>query len=224
MRWVHDEGLHLTLKFFGEVGAERLDVIAEALRFAAAGAGPLALRLGRVWERFPAGAVPGCSGSDSRRRRRWSCCRTGSSAAARPSAFRLRARRSSPTSPWAECARASGFPPGGWTTHADGFERVPFVAEQLVLYESVLTTRRPALRVAAHPGSGALMGCLTAPFKLLGCLGLIAALLHRLAIPRPAGAARPAGCSAASVDGKRRLRRAGRARARWSRPTPRSIR
>ena len=40
VRWVHDEGLHMTLKFFGEVAPERLDVIAEALRFAADGAEP----------------------------------------------------------------------------------------------------------------------------------------------------------------------------------------
>ncbi|HET9119570.1 MAG TPA: 2'-5' RNA ligase family protein, partial [Solirubrobacterales bacterium] len=32
VRWVHDEGLHLTLKFFGEVAPERLDVIEEAVR------------------------------------------------------------------------------------------------------------------------------------------------------------------------------------------------
>ena len=45
VRWVHDEGLHLTLKFFGEVAPERLDVIEEAVRFAGQGTGPLDLRL-----------------------------------------------------------------------------------------------------------------------------------------------------------------------------------
>ena len=29
VRWVLDEGLHLTLNFFGEVGSDRLDEIAE---------------------------------------------------------------------------------------------------------------------------------------------------------------------------------------------------
>jgi len=52
VRWVHDEGLHMTLKFFGEVAPERLDVIAEALRFAADDAGALALELG-VLGAFP---------------------------------------------------------------------------------------------------------------------------------------------------------------------------
>lgn len=48
VRWVSDEVVHITLKFFGEVPDERLDVIAEALRLAAAGSSPLMLQLGRV--------------------------------------------------------------------------------------------------------------------------------------------------------------------------------
>jgi 2'-5' RNA ligase len=45
VRWVHGDGLHLTLKFFGEVAPERLDVIEEAVRQANAGSEPLAMRL-----------------------------------------------------------------------------------------------------------------------------------------------------------------------------------
>src|SRR5262245_55772233 len=36
--------------------------------------------------------------------------------------------------------------------------------------------RRASLRAAAHAGAGLVMGCLTAPFRLLGCLVLVAAL------------------------------------------------
>jgi RNA 2',3'-cyclic 3'-phosphodiesterase len=43
VRWVRDEGLHLTLKFYGEVTSDRIDAIAEALDFAAADTRPLAL-------------------------------------------------------------------------------------------------------------------------------------------------------------------------------------
>ena len=43
VRWVHDEGLHLTLKFFGEVAPERLEVIEEAVRIAGKGTGSLEL-------------------------------------------------------------------------------------------------------------------------------------------------------------------------------------
>lgn len=56
VRWVRDEGLHLTLKFFGEVTRDRVDAIAEMLAFAAAGTAPLAMGLGDLgvfpaWER-----------------------------------------------------------------------------------------------------------------------------------------------------------------------------
>jgi 2'-5' RNA ligase len=142
VRWVHDEGLHMTLKFFGEVGAERLDVITEALRFAAAGAGPVALRLGDL------GAFP----SRSRPRILW----VGLEA---PPALELLQDRmergceaigfppeGAPFQPHVTLGRVregQRLPPGGLDDHADAFERVPFVAQELVLYESVLTTGGP---------------------------------------------------------------------------------
>lgn len=45
VRWVRDEGLHLTLKFFGEVAPDRLEKIEEAIRVANEGSAPLAMRL-----------------------------------------------------------------------------------------------------------------------------------------------------------------------------------
>ncbi|HEX6645218.1 MAG TPA: RNA 2',3'-cyclic phosphodiesterase [Gemmatimonadales bacterium] len=45
VRWVRDDLAHITLKFFGEVVPERLDVIAEALESAAKGSEPMSLRL-----------------------------------------------------------------------------------------------------------------------------------------------------------------------------------
>ena len=45
VRWVRSEAVHLTLKFFGEVPAERLAPIADALRGAVRGTGPLPLTL-----------------------------------------------------------------------------------------------------------------------------------------------------------------------------------
>ena len=63
VRWVRDEGSHLTLKFYGEVAAERLDVITESVRLACRGSAPLSLRLGAR------GAFP----SMSRPRILWAC-------------------------------------------------------------------------------------------------------------------------------------------------------
>ena len=43
VRWARDEGLHLTLKFFGSVPEEQASEIAEAVNAAARGSGPIAL-------------------------------------------------------------------------------------------------------------------------------------------------------------------------------------
>lgn len=142
VRWVHDEGLHMTLKFFGEVGAERLDVIAEALSFAAGGAGALALQLGDL------GAFP----SRSRPRVLW----VGVNAPPALELLQDRIERGSeaigfppegaPFQPHITLGRVregQRLPVGGLEEHATGFDRVPFVGQELVLYESVLTTGGP---------------------------------------------------------------------------------
>jgi 2'-5' RNA ligase len=142
VRWVHDEGLHMTLKFFGEVASERLDVIQEALRFAAAGAEALPLRLGEL------GAFP----SRTRPRILW----VGVDAPASLELLQDRIERGceaigfppegAPFQPHVTLGRVregQRLPPGGLEDHADGFEQVPFVGHELVLYESLLTTGGP---------------------------------------------------------------------------------
>jgi 2'-5' RNA ligase len=142
VRWVHDEGLHMTLKFFGEVASERLDVIAEALRFAAGDAGTLALQLGDI------GAFP----SRSRPRVLW----VGVIA---PPALELLQDRiergceaigfppeGAPFQPHITLGRVregQRLPPGGLDDHAQLFERAAFMGQELVLYESVPTTGGP---------------------------------------------------------------------------------
>lgn len=142
VRWVHDEGLHMTLKFFGEVAPERLDVIAEALRFAAQGTEPLALELGDL------GAFP----SRTRPRVLW----VGVEAPAGLELLQDRIERGceaigfppegAPFQPHVTLGRlreGQRLPAGGLLDHAEEFEQVSFVAQQLVLYESVLTTGGP---------------------------------------------------------------------------------
>jgi RNA 2',3'-cyclic 3'-phosphodiesterase len=142
VRWVHDEGLHMTLKFFGEVAPERLDVIEEAMRFAAAGAGALSLQLGAL------GAFP----SRARPRILW----VGIEAPASLELLQDRIERGSeaigfppegtPFQPHVTLGRVregQRLPPGGLDDHAEDFEQVPFVAQELVLYESLLTTGGP---------------------------------------------------------------------------------
>jgi 2'-5' RNA ligase len=142
VRWVSDEGLHLTLKFYGEVATERLDVIEEAVRLAGEGAEPLPLRLAELGA-FPAPARP---------RVVW----LGIDAPPTLELLQDRLERHS---------EAIGFPPEGapFRPHvtlgrvregercrlaeveAAGaeYQRLPFLATDLVLYESVATSRAP---------------------------------------------------------------------------------
>jgi 2'-5' RNA ligase len=142
VRWIHDEGLHMTLKFYGEVGAERLDVISEALRFAADGAGALSLKLGGL------GAFP----SRSRPRILW----VGIEAPPSLELLQDRIERGSeaigfppegaPFQPHVTLGRVregQRLPSRGLETYSERFEPVPFLAQELVLYESVLTTGGP---------------------------------------------------------------------------------
>jgi 2'-5' RNA ligase len=57
VRWVRPEGIHITLKFFGEVPRERIDAIAESIDFARDGIGPLGVTL-RGFGAFPAADRP----------------------------------------------------------------------------------------------------------------------------------------------------------------------
>jgi 2'-5' RNA ligase len=45
VRWVHEENLHLTLKFFGELTPDRLDTITEMLGFAVEGMHPMTMSI-----------------------------------------------------------------------------------------------------------------------------------------------------------------------------------
>lgn len=142
VRWVSDEGLHLTLKFYGEVPAARLDIIGAAVREAGADAEPLPLRLAEL------GAFP----SPARARVLW----VGIEAPPELELLQDRLERRSD---------AIGFPPEGvpYRPHVtlgrvregqrcrlsdveaagEAYERVPFLATDLVLYESVPSGGRP---------------------------------------------------------------------------------
>ena len=137
LRLVHEHGVHLTLKFFGEVPPARLEVIEEAVRATAPGTGPLPMQLSGV------GAFP----SDRRPRIVW----VGLDAPPGLELLQDRLERR---------AEAIGFAPEGipFRPHVtlarvreghrlpvnvleslEGeYEPVSFLASELVLYESIL--------------------------------------------------------------------------------------
>jgi 2'-5' RNA ligase len=142
VRWVTDEGLHLTLKFFGEVAPERLDVIEEAVRFAGRNTGALDLRLDEL------GAFP----SVVRPRVVW----VGIEA---PPALELLhdrlerggeaigfAPEGAPFRPHVTLGRVREghrLPSGALEEAGRSLAAAPFLGTTLVLYESVLTTQGP---------------------------------------------------------------------------------
>jgi 2'-5' RNA ligase len=140
VRWVGDEGLHVTLKFYGEVAPDRLEVIEESVRLAARGAGPLPLRLDEL------GAFP----SVQHARVLWLGLEG-------PPALELLQDRME------RAGEAIGCPPEGrpFRPHVtlgrvrEGHripvnaleeytvERLPLLCEELVLYESLLASQGP---------------------------------------------------------------------------------
>ncbi|HET7601068.1 MAG TPA: RNA 2',3'-cyclic phosphodiesterase [Gemmatimonadales bacterium] len=142
VRWISGEGLHITLKFYGEVMPERLDVIAESVRFAAADAAPLAMRVAEL------GAFP------SRRHARvlW----LGLDA---PPALELLQDRlerggeqigfppeGAPFRPHVTLGRVREghrLPRAALEAFADSYDHIGFVADEVVLYESVLSPTGP---------------------------------------------------------------------------------
>ena len=137
LRLVHDHGLHLTMKFFGEVQPARLEVIEEAVRSAVPGTGALSMRLDEI------GAFP----NFRRPRVVW----VGLDAPPALELLQDRLERRSeaigfapegtPYRPHVTLARVregQRLPPGALESLANQYEPVPFLASELVLYESVL--------------------------------------------------------------------------------------
>jgi 2'-5' RNA ligase len=137
LRLVHDHGLHLTMKFFGEVPSGRLEVIEEVVRAAVPGTGALHLQLADV------GAFP----SERRPRIIW----VGLDAPAGLELLQDRLERraeaigfppeGAPFRPHVTLARVREghrLPAGALASLEGLYDPVRFLASELVLYESVL--------------------------------------------------------------------------------------
>jgi 2'-5' RNA ligase len=137
LRLVHDQGLHLTMKFFGEVPPERLEVIEEVVRGAVPGTGELALELGEV------GAFPNAN----RPRILWVGLEAPPGLELLQDRLERRAEaigfppEGSPFRPHVTLARVregQRLPHGALQSLEGEYEPVGFVASEMVLYESVL--------------------------------------------------------------------------------------
>jgi RNA 2',3'-cyclic 3'-phosphodiesterase len=124
------------------VAPERLEVIEETVRFASQGAGPLELKLDDLGA-FPSAARPrvlwvGIDGPSGLELIQDRLERGGEGIGFPP--------EGSPFRPHVTLGRVREghrIPPGGLDDYGDAYGRVAFVGGQLVLYESVLTTKGP---------------------------------------------------------------------------------
>jgi 2'-5' RNA ligase len=142
VRWVHDEGLHLTLKFFGEVAPERLDVIEEAVRFAGQNTGALDLRLDELGA-FPSVVRPrvlwvGIDAPPALELLHDRLERGGEAIGFAPEGVPFR-----PHVTLGRVREGHRLPPGSLEEAGRSLAAVPFLGSRLVLYESVLTTQGP---------------------------------------------------------------------------------
>jgi 2'-5' RNA ligase len=142
VRWVHDEGLHLTLKFFGEVAPERLDVIEEAVRFAGQGTGLLDLRLDGLGA-FPSLVRPrvlwvGIEGPPALELLYDRLERGGEGIGFAPEGVPFR-----PHVTLGRVREGHRLPTGGLEEAGRSLGAATFLGNRLVLYESVLTTQGP---------------------------------------------------------------------------------
>jgi 2'-5' RNA ligase len=137
LRLVHDHGLHLTMKFFGEVAPDRLEVIEEAVRAAVPGTGALAMQLAHIGA-FPdirrprivwlgLEAPPGLELLQDRLERRAEAI--GFSPEGTP--FR-------PHVTLARVREGQRLPAGALDELEGQYQPVGFLASELVLYESLL--------------------------------------------------------------------------------------
>jgi 2'-5' RNA ligase len=142
VRWVHDEGLHLTLKFFGEVAPERLEVIEEAVRFAGQSTGVLELRLDGLGA-FPSMVRPrvlwvGIEAPPALELLYDRLERGGEALGFAPEGVPFR-----PHVTLGRVREGHRIPTGGLDEAGRSLAAVPFLGTRLVLYESVLTTQGP---------------------------------------------------------------------------------
>ncbi len=137
LRLVHDQGLHLTVKFFGEVAPARLEVIEEAVRSAVPGTGTLSLRLAEVGA-FPSFRRPrvvwvGLDFPPALELLQDRLERLAEAIGFAPEGIPFR-----PHVTLGRVREGERLPPGALDSLAGTYEPVPFLASELVLYESVL--------------------------------------------------------------------------------------
>ncbi|MEO8450062.1 MAG: RNA 2',3'-cyclic phosphodiesterase [Gemmatimonadota bacterium] len=143
VRWVGNEGIHVTIKFFGEVTTDRVDSIAEMLDFATEGMEPIAMTPGSAGV-FPGREHPRVIRLDMDAGPDLELMQDRIERAAEQLGFAPEGRPFHPHITLGRVREGHRLP-GGWE-HVLGQVRpgTPFLADRVVLYESELKPGGPA--------------------------------------------------------------------------------
>jgi 2'-5' RNA ligase len=142
VRWVREEGLHLTLKFFGEVTTDRLDTIVEMLEFCAQGLKPITLAVTGAGV-FPHARVPRVIRLDVSPAPELELLQDRIERGGEGIGFPPEGRPFHPHITLGRVREGHRLPPGALEELMRPVARAPFVADRMVLFESRLGPRGP---------------------------------------------------------------------------------
>lgn len=146
VRWVKDDGLHVSLKFFGEVTSDRVDAIEEMVQFATTGMKPMDLALVGGGA-FPSRQHPKVLRLEVHSGPDLELLQDRLERGGEQIGFAPEGRPFRPHITLGRVREGHRLPPGAMN-HLEGLPPgPPFTADRVVLFESRLTTDGPAYSV-----------------------------------------------------------------------------
>jgi 2'-5' RNA ligase len=146
VRWVRDDGLHITLKFFGEVTSDRVDAIEELVQFADAGMAPMELTLSGGGA-FPSSHRPRVIRLEVRAGADLELLQDRLERAGEQIGFPPEGRPFRPHITLGRVKEGQRLPAGAMDRIESVPTGLPFLADQVVLFESRQTAQGPSYNV-----------------------------------------------------------------------------
>jgi 2'-5' RNA ligase len=149
VRWVRDDGLHLTLKFFGEVAPDRLETIAEMLGYAVDKMGPMTLAI-TGGGAFPHASKPRVLRLDVTPDPALELLQDRIERGGEGIGFPPEGRPFHPHITLGRVREGHRLPPGAMARLEGIAPQPPFLADRVVLFESELGSEGPSYRSRAE--------------------------------------------------------------------------
>ena len=146
VRWVREDGMHITLKFYGEVTSDRLEPIQELLSYVTAGMKPLELSLAEGGA-FPSSQRPRVLRLEVTAGPDLELLQDRLERGGEEIGFSPEGRPFRPHITLGRVREGHRLPPGAMQQVESFTGGPPFLADQIVLFESLQTTGGPAYSV-----------------------------------------------------------------------------